>query len=204
MLAAELGEGLVSALHDALAADVDPRSGRHLAVHHQALLIEFVEMVPGRPVRHQIGIGDQHARRVFMRLENTNRLARLHQKRLVRLQPLQRGDDAVERFPIARGAADAAIDDQLLGRSATSASRLFISMRSGASVSQDLALSVVPCAARILLELSRRVINFHPSCHGPHSRAMTIQVEFEASENFMQAPRRFVSTARRACARASL
>ena len=30
-------EGLIGALQDALRADVDPRSGRHLAVHHQTL-----------------------------------------------------------------------------------------------------------------------------------------------------------------------
>ena len=29
-------EGLVGALHDALAADIDPRARSHLAVHHQA------------------------------------------------------------------------------------------------------------------------------------------------------------------------
>ena len=36
MLAAHFGEGLVGALDDALGADVDPRAGGHLAVHHQA------------------------------------------------------------------------------------------------------------------------------------------------------------------------
>ena len=34
MAAPDLDEGLVGALHDALAADVDPGAGRHLAVHH--------------------------------------------------------------------------------------------------------------------------------------------------------------------------
>ena len=36
MLAAHFGEGFEGALHDALGADVDPRAGGHLAVHHQA------------------------------------------------------------------------------------------------------------------------------------------------------------------------
>ena len=49
VLAAGLDEGLVGALHDALRADIDPRAGRHLAVHHQALLIELVEMRPSSP-----------------------------------------------------------------------------------------------------------------------------------------------------------
>ena len=44
MLAAHLGEGFVRALNDSLAADIDPAAGRHLAVHHQALAIERVEM----------------------------------------------------------------------------------------------------------------------------------------------------------------
>ena len=44
-------------------------------------------MLPGRPVRHQVGVGDQHARRVGMGAEDADRLARLHQQRLVRLEP---------------------------------------------------------------------------------------------------------------------
>src|SRR6185312_5900943 len=43
--------------------------------------------------------------------------------------------------------------------SATSGSRLFISIRIGASVSQDFAVSVLPCAARITRALSMRVMS---------------------------------------------
>ena len=68
VLATRFGKRLVRALHDALAADVDPRAGRHLAEHHQALAIELVEVLPRRPMRDQVRIGDQHARRVRMRL----------------------------------------------------------------------------------------------------------------------------------------
>ena len=113
VLAADLDEGLVGALHDALAADIDPGAGGHLAVHHQALAIELVEMVPGRPVRHEVGVGDQHARRVGVGAEDADRLAGLDEQRLVALEPAQRRDDAVEALPVARGAADAAIDDEL-------------------------------------------------------------------------------------------
>ena len=112
MLAAELDEGLVGALNDSLAADVDPGAGGHLAVHHQTLAIELAEMFPVRPMRHQIGIGDQHARRVGMGAKDADRFARLHQQRLVAFQPLQRRDDAIETFPVARRAADAAIDHE--------------------------------------------------------------------------------------------
>ena len=114
VLARHLDEGLVGALHDALAADVDPRARRHLAEHHQALAVELVEMLPGRPVRHEVGVGDQHARRVGVGAEDADRLARLHQQRLVGLELAQRRDDAVEALPVARRAADAAIDDELV------------------------------------------------------------------------------------------
>ena len=114
MLAASFGEGLISALHDALGADVYPGPGGHLAVHRQTLLIEFIEMVPGRPMRNQVGIGDQHARCVLMCAEHAHRLARLHQQGFIVVQRLQRGDDAVEIFPRPGGAADAAVDHQLM------------------------------------------------------------------------------------------
>jgi hypothetical protein len=42
-------ERLKGALHDALAADVDPRSRRHLAVHHQPSPFELVEVLPIGP-----------------------------------------------------------------------------------------------------------------------------------------------------------
>ena len=112
MLLAHLDEGFVRALHDPLAADIDPAARRHLAVHHEAFAVERVEMLPRRPVRHEIGIGEQHARRVFMRLEHADGFARLYEQRLIAFEALQGGYDAVEAFPIARGTADAAIDDE--------------------------------------------------------------------------------------------
>src|SRR5690606_25034967 len=42
-----------------------------------------------------------------------DRLARLHQQRLVVLEPVERGDHAVERRPVACRLAAAAVDDQL-------------------------------------------------------------------------------------------
>ena len=115
MFAAHFGEGLVGALHDALRANIDPRAGRHLAVHHEPLLIELVEIVPCPPMRHEVGIGDQHARRILVGPEDAHGFARLDQQRLVILQRLEAGDDAVEGFPVACGAADAAIDHEFLG-----------------------------------------------------------------------------------------
>ena len=68
--ARDLGEALVGALHDALAADVDPRARRHLAVHRQPEFLEAAELVPGGPLGHQVGVGDEHARRPLVRAED--------------------------------------------------------------------------------------------------------------------------------------
>ena len=114
VLAARFGEGFIRALHDALRADVDPAAGRHLAVHEQALPIEFVEVFPVGPFRHQVGVGDQYARRIRVGLEHAHRLAGLDQQGLVVFQFAQRGEDLVETGPVAGGAADAAVDDQVL------------------------------------------------------------------------------------------
>ena len=114
MLAAHLGEGLVRALDDALRADVDPAAGGHLAVHHEPLAIELVEHLPIRPFGHEVGVGDEHARRILVGAEHADRLARLDEQGLVLLEPLERLDDLVVAFPVARGAADPAIDDQAL------------------------------------------------------------------------------------------
>ena len=110
----QLGKGLVGALHDALRADIDPGAGGHLAVHHQALAIERVEMVERRPVRDQVRVRDQHARRVRVRAKHADGLSRLHAQGLVRLEIAQGCDHAIEALPIARGAARAAVDHQLV------------------------------------------------------------------------------------------
>ena len=114
MLPAHLREGLVRALDDALRADVDPRARGHLAVHHQPGAIELVEALPGRPFRNDVGIGDEHPRRILVRREDADRLAGLDEQGLVLVEPLERLDDLVEALPVAGGAPDAAIDDQAL------------------------------------------------------------------------------------------
>ena len=114
MLPAHLDEGLVGALNDALAADIDPRPGGHLAEHHQSGPVQFVEFLQCRPVGHEVGVGDQHPGRIAMRAEDADRLARLDQQRLVRLEVPQRTHDAVVALPVARRPADAAIDHEFL------------------------------------------------------------------------------------------
>ena len=114
MLAAHFGEGFVRALDDALGADVDPAARGHLAVHHQPGAIELVEHLPIRPFGDEVGVGEEHARRVVMGAEHADRLARLDQQGFVVAEPLERFDDLVVSRPVARGAADPAIDDQAL------------------------------------------------------------------------------------------
>ena len=75
MLPPEFGKGLIRALHDALAANINPRACRHLTVHHEALAIERIEMLPRRPMRYKIRIGDEDARCIAMRAKNAYRLA---------------------------------------------------------------------------------------------------------------------------------
>ena len=114
VLTPHLNEGFKRALHDALRTDVYPRTGGHLAVHHQTFFVEFVEVFPGRPVRHQIGVGQQHTRRIRVRGEYTDRLTALDQQGFVVVEGFQGGQNGVEAGPIAGSAADAAVHHQTL------------------------------------------------------------------------------------------
>ena len=109
------GEGLVGALQDALGADVDPGAGRHLAVHGQAELLQAAELLPGGPLRDQVGVGDEHARGPLVGSHDADRLAGLDQERLVVLEVLQGLDDRRVGVPAAGGATGAAVDDELVG-----------------------------------------------------------------------------------------
>ncbi len=99
MLATGFHEGFVGALNDALRADVDPRTGGHLAIHGKTLLIQFVEVIPGRPMRHEVGIGDENARCILVGAEHAHRLARLHQQGFVFIERLEGRDNLVEIIP---------------------------------------------------------------------------------------------------------
>ena len=108
-------EGLVGALHDALGADVDPRAGGHLPVHREALGLEAPERVPVGPLGHEVRVRDQDARREVVRAEDADRLARLHEQRLVVAEPPERRHDRVERLPRAGRAPGAAVHDEAIG-----------------------------------------------------------------------------------------
>ncbi len=111
----DLGEAFVGALHDALAADVDPRARGHLAVHRQPERLETPELVPRGPLGHEVGVGEQHPRRPLVGAKHADRLAGLDEQRLVAGQRAQRARDRVEGLPRARGAARAAVDDEIGG-----------------------------------------------------------------------------------------
>ena len=145
VLARGLGEGLVGALQDPLGADVDPGAGRHLAVHHQALAVELVEVLPGGPGGHEHRVGDEHARRVGVGAEDAHRLAGLHEQRLVVLQLAQAARRSRRSTPSC--ARPCRCRRRPRGPPAAPpppGSRLFMSMRRAASCGQDRQESAVP------------------------------------------------------------
>ena len=109
------GERLVGALQDALGADVDPRAGRHLAVHGQAELLQAAELLPGRPLRDQVGVGDEHSGGPLVRSQDADGLAGLDEERLVVVEVLEGFYDRGVGVPAPGGAAGAAVDDELVG-----------------------------------------------------------------------------------------
>ena len=109
------GERLVGALQDALGADVDPGARGHLAVHGQTELLEAAELLPGRPLRDEVGVRDQHARGPFVGSQDADGLAGLDKKGLVVVEVLRVADDRGVGVPAPGGAAGAAVDDELVG-----------------------------------------------------------------------------------------
>ena len=109
------GEGLVGALQDALGADVDPRARGHLAVHGQAERLQAAELLPGGPLRDEVGVGDEDPRCPLVGSQDTHGLAGLDQEGLVVLELFERPHDGGVGVPAAGGAAGATVDDELLG-----------------------------------------------------------------------------------------
>ena len=108
-------KGLEGALQDALGGDVDPRAGRHLAVHHEALVLEVAEVLPVSPVSHEVGVSDEHAGCPLVGLPDAHRLTGLHQQGLIGLEVLEGFNDGVKGFPAARCTTGAAVDHEVLG-----------------------------------------------------------------------------------------
>ena len=115
MLSCRFCKRLIGALHNALSTDVDPGSRRHLPEHHQTRSIELVKVLPGGPARHQIGVGDQHPRRILMGTKHTDGFARLNQQGLVGCERFEGLEDSLEAIPVSRCLADPAVHHQGLG-----------------------------------------------------------------------------------------
>ena len=115
VLAGERAERLIGALQDALGADVDPRSRGHLPEHDEAAPFQLPEVLPGRPVADQVGVRDEHPRRLPVGAEHPHRLSGLNEQRLVVGQVAKGAHDGVEGVPGARRPAGAAVHHQGVG-----------------------------------------------------------------------------------------
>jgi hypothetical protein len=113
VLAGGGGERLVSALQDALRADVDPTAGGHLAIHDEPELFERAELLPIGPVADQVGIGDQDPGGLFVGAEDAHGTAGLHEQGFIGGERFEFAHDGMERGPIAGGLAGAAVDHQV-------------------------------------------------------------------------------------------
>ena len=54
MLISHGSERLEGALQDSLRSDVDPGSGRHLAVHGEAKVLQAAELLPRGPIADEV------------------------------------------------------------------------------------------------------------------------------------------------------
>ena len=80
MLTTRFNKGFERSLHNALTTDVDPRASGHLAVHEQTFTIQFIEMIPVGPLRYQVRVGNQYARRIGMRFKHAYGVTGLNQQ----------------------------------------------------------------------------------------------------------------------------
>jgi hypothetical protein len=69
------GKRLVGTLDNTLRTNVNPTPGRHLPIHRELHCFQAVKFVACCPVWYEVGVGDQHARRVGKCPKHTDRLA---------------------------------------------------------------------------------------------------------------------------------
>src|SRR5262245_34866602 len=112
MFASGCSESFKRALHDSLAADVNPGARSHLAVHRQAKTFEAIELCVIVPLSNEVGIRDKDARRFIVRPEFAHWLPGLHEECFIVSELAQRTNDCIESFPASGGAACSAINDQ--------------------------------------------------------------------------------------------
>ncbi len=107
------GQGLVGPLEDPLGPDVDPAAGGHLSVHGQAHGLEPPELVPGRPLGDDEGVGDEDPGGLVMGREHGHGLAGLNDERLVVAERLEGFDDRPIAIPVAGGPSRSPVDDEV-------------------------------------------------------------------------------------------
>src|SRR3974390_924094 len=107
-------EDLVGALNDALRADVLPVARGETAPADEILALQLVERLGLRPLADDVAIRHQDDRRLGVRPDHADRLARLHQQRLAVLHAIERRDNAVMGGPVARSAPERGIDDEVV------------------------------------------------------------------------------------------
>ena len=106
-------ENFVGALNHALRADVLPIAGREPAPADQVPLLQLVKVLRLGPLPDHVAIGHDHDRRLVVSFQETDRLAGLHDQRLILRHRHQRFDDLVVGRPVARGFAQRRIDDEI-------------------------------------------------------------------------------------------
>jgi hypothetical protein len=111
----DAAEDLIGALDDPLRADVLPVARRQSAPADQVVAFPLVEIFRPGPLADHIAVRHDDDGRLRMRAQHAYGLARLHDQGLVLFQFEQGLDDGVMRRPIARGAAEGRIYDQVRG-----------------------------------------------------------------------------------------
>ena len=106
---------LVDALEHALKPDVLPVAGGQATPHHQTAVTQLVEVLRRRVVADDIATGHDHEWGVGRAREDRNRLARLHDKRLVLAEVLESCHDPGVGVPVPGGFSSRRVDDQVLG-----------------------------------------------------------------------------------------
>ena len=115
MLTTHRVESLVGPLHNALRTNINPRTGRHLPVHHQPLPFQFIKMFPVGPIRHQHGIRNQNPGCVHMGWKNRHRLSALDEQGFVIVQIHQRPLNLIKGLTVAGRFAPSSVNNQIIG-----------------------------------------------------------------------------------------
>ena len=115
MLAGCRRECFIRSLNNALGANVNPASRGHLAVHRELERFEAVEFVARCPMRYQVRIRNQDARRMGKGSKHSDGFSGLNQQRLIVFQTAQCAEDRVKRVPASHGASRTSVNDQFPG-----------------------------------------------------------------------------------------